>query len=112
MKTGVRCFALIALLASTSSCSFYFSDLEIVNGTDSTVSALTVSAAGNSWKLHDLEPGEKAKFYHHLEGEGGPRIAWSWRGRRFAEDGCYYTDAMPAKGTITIKGEKLGFLCR
>jgi hypothetical protein len=102
---------LVALGASVSSCNFYFSDLQIVNETHSRVSSLTVSAAGKTWKLHDLEPGQSVNFYHHLQGDGGPTIAWTWRGRSFSEGGCYYTDGMPAKGTITIDGEKLLYRC-
>jgi hypothetical protein len=102
---------LVALNASASSCNVYFSDLQIVNGTDSRVSNLTVSAAGKTWKLRDLEPRERVAFYQHLSGEGAPPITWKWHAKRFSGSGCYYTGTMPANGTVTIDGERLVYRC-
>jgi hypothetical protein len=107
----LRVIGLVAFCASVSSCNLYFSDLQIMNGTDDRVSNVTISAAGESWKLRDLGSGQRADFYHHLAGEGGAAIAWTWRGKGYSGEGCYYTRGMPAKGTITIDGEKLTYWC-
>jgi hypothetical protein len=92
---------------SLSSCDFYFSKLRFVNRSDRQVVGLTVSDGHKTWRLGDLARGQRVTFHGHLSGEGGPNIAWTWRGHRFTAVGCYYTDGSPAKGTLTIAGAKL-----
>lgn len=107
----MRMIALVGLALSTSSCGLYFSKLQFVNGTNSRVADLTVSDGRKTWKLGDLDHGERVSFSGHLAGEGGATIAWTWRGERFTGEGCYYTDGSPAKGTITIAGKELLYRC-
>lgn len=111
MTKWVRLVGVIALAASVSSCGFYFSKLLFVNGSPSRVVGLTISDGQKTWKLRDLDPDEQVSFWGHLSGEGGATISWTWRGRRFTDEGCYYTDGSPAKGTITIAGAKLRYRC-
>jgi len=99
------------VMLSLCSCDFYFSNLQIVNGADSKVVGLTVSDGRKTWRLGDLARGQRVTFSGHLSGEGGPTIAWTWHRHRFAEQGCYFTDGSPAKGTLTIAGGKLLFRC-
>ncbi|QIK78668.1 hypothetical protein G7077_06915 [Sphingomonas piscis] len=112
MKSSPWAIGLVALTMCLAGCDLYFSNLQIVNKADSRVVGLTISDGRKTWKLRDLDRGERVTFSGHLSGEGGPNISWTWRGRRFSEDGCYYTSGSPAKGTITIAGEKLRYRCQ
>jgi hypothetical protein len=103
---------LIGSAASLSSCSLYFSDLQFVNGTDSPAVNLVISDGTKTWKLGDLEAGAHVNFSGHLSGEGGPSISWTWNGKRFSSLGCYYTEGAPAKGKITVAGDKLLYRCQ
>jgi hypothetical protein len=107
MTSWLKVVAIVGLTMSLSSCDFYFSKLQFVNGSDSQVIGLTVSDSRKTWRLGDLARGQRVTFSGHLSGEGGPTITWTWRGHSFTEQGCYYTDGSPAKGTLTIAGAKL-----
>lgn len=107
MASWLRAIALVGLTMSISSCHFYFSKLQFVNGSDSQVIGLMVSDGQKIWKLGDLARGQRVTVSGHLSGEGGPAITWTWRGHRFTEPGCYYTAGSPAKGTLAIAGAKL-----
>lgn len=111
MSNWPRVIGLLALTAAISSCSLYFSNLRIANGSDSRVTDVLVSNEGKTWKLGDLDRGQHATFTAHLSGEGGPNISWIWHGKRFSADSCYFTQGMQAKGTVTIFGEKLNYRC-
>src|SRR3954470_24292667 len=111
MTALLRLIGLLGFAASVSSCNFYFSHFRLVNGSDSQVLGLIVSDGRKTWKLGDLNRGQQVNFSGHLSGEGGPSILWVWRGKRFSGSGCYYTEGMPAKGTITIAGDKLLYHC-
>jgi len=104
---------LVALTMGLSGCDSYFSNLQFVNGTDSPVVGLTVSDGRKTWKLRDLGRRERVNFSGHLSGEGGEddKVSWVWQGKRFSGGLCYYTEGSPAKGTITIAGEKLLYRC-
>ena len=112
MKVPRRAIGLLILMVSSSGCGAYFSSLQIVNGTASTVTDLTVNDGRGTWRLDDLPPGGKVDFTGHLAGEGGGRITWTWHNKPFSGDGCYYTGGSPPKGSITITGEKLLYRCK
>jgi hypothetical protein len=112
MKRSSGVIVLVALTMCLAGCDFYFSNLQIVNGTNNRVVGLTISDGRKKWKLRDLDRGERVTFSGHLTGEGGPHISWVWRSKRFSGNGCYFTGGSPAKGNITIVGEKLRYRCQ
>ena len=88
------------------------SDLEISNESDQPVLAVAVSDGRNSWELGDLPAGESVNFDGRLAGEGGPLVSWTFKGERYSERGCYYSEPMTgAEGAIMIQGERLNFRC-
>ena len=93
----LRVISLIAVIMSVSCCNLYFSKLEIVNGTDSRVVGLSFSDGQRTWKLRDLNPGQRVTFTGHQSREGGGVISWTWRGKRYSGEGCYNTEGMPAQ---------------
>lgn len=97
---------LTALSACTGPSSF-----DIVNGSQRTAEAVTVSDGDRTWKLGSLDPGNRARFSGVLTGEGAPTIEWTIAGRRHSDKGCYYTKSMPSKGRVTIVGNRLKFNC-
>jgi hypothetical protein len=107
----LRAIGLFALLMSLSCCDLYFSRLEIVNGTDSRIVGLSFSDGQKTWRLRDLDRGERVIFTGHQSREGGGIISWTWHGKAYSGEGCYNTDGSPARGTLIIVGEKLQGTC-
>ncbi len=88
--------------------------MDIVNNTEEPVLAITISDGQTVWELGDLKPNGMIKFDGRLKGEGGPEVSWTFRGERYSEGGCYYTDSypgMPAEGAIRVEGKHLSFRC-
>jgi hypothetical protein len=111
-RPGMKVAAILFLALTLPSCGSYYSDLKIINGGKDQVSDLSLGDRRTIWKLGDLDPGARVAFRGHLQGEGGPIIAWSSMGKRHSEEGCYYTGGMPARGSIIIVGEHLEFRCK
>lgn len=113
MLTLARTVTSILVAVGLAACGIR-SDLDIVNKTDDPVFDVAISDGQTVWELGDLQPNGSKNFDGRLSGEGGPQISWTFRGVRYSEGGCYYTESwpgMPAEGAIDIEGEHLSFRC-
>lgn len=94
-----------------SSCDRNGSDFTIANGDARPVENVVITARGEIWRLGHLPPGHEVAFHGRLQGEGVPTITWSVGGRRHSTEGCYYTEGMPFRGALIIKGAETNFRC-
>lgn len=102
--------SLIAILLV--SCSSVRSEFYIHNKSGLAVSNVTVADGQRKWSLGEIPAGGKIEFSGAFSGEGGPSISWNFKGKRFSDKGCYYTQGMPSRGSISIVGPKLEFKCQ
>jgi hypothetical protein len=108
-RVAMKSAAVTACALFLSSCDR--SDFTLVNGTKDRVVDLWVSDSRTTWKLGDLQPGERLTFAKSLAGEGSPTISWTWQGKLHSDQGCYYTGGFPARGSITVVGDHLAGRC-
>ena len=97
--------AVLTLLAASCSAT---SDLVILNGNEDGITDLTISDGRSTWKLGDVRAAQSVSFDGGLSGEGGPTISWTWRGKRYSGEGCYYSAPhFSSEGKLVINQEKL-----
>jgi hypothetical protein len=102
---------MLPIVLMLQGCGSIFSDFMIVNGSNGDISDVVVSVERKQWNLGDLPRAHHKRFYAYLAGEGGPKISWTFEGRRHSEYGCYYTGWMPSKGTLTLVGSAIKHRC-
>lgn len=110
MKHTAAVLALIAL----SSCSYYISDLEIVNSGDESIENVMILAGSRKVYLGQIRPGGHVHVTVHFPGEAGEgksRLSWTANGRRLSTEICYYTDFDPPRGAILISADHVTFDC-
>ena len=108
---AARAAVVLASAAGLSSCGAYYNDFDIINGTRLEIRDVAVSDGPKVWRLGSLKPGAQTTFHGHLTGEDSGTISWTFNGKRYSADGCFYTVGSATHGTVIVAGDHLDYRC-